>query len=130
MEPCSRIVGWSAYFTLLAATLLHWYHRGAMTIQRPLILITNDDGITSKGLRFAAEALEPLGELLIAAPHQQQSGAGRSMLPTSEGRIYRQALAINGHLIAGYGIEGTPAQVVQHGLFEICLLYTSPSPRD
>lgn len=90
-----------------------------MTIQRPLILITNDDGITSKGLRIAAEVLEPLGEVLITAPHQQQSGAGRSMPPTSEGRIYRQELSINGHPIAGYGIEGTPAQVVQHGLFEI-----------
>ncbi|MBI5568022.1 MAG: 5'/3'-nucleotidase SurE, partial [Chloroflexi bacterium] len=90
-----------------------------MTIQRPLILITNDDGITSKGLRIAAEVLEPLGELLITAPHQQQSGAGRSMPSTSEGRIYRHELSINGHPIAGYGIEGTPAQVVQHGLFEI-----------
>jgi 5'-nucleotidase len=90
-----------------------------MAIQRPLILITNDDGITSKGLRAAVEALEPLGELLIVAPHQQQSGAGRSMPPTSEGRIYRQAVAIDDRSIAGYGIEGTPAQVVQHGLFEI-----------
>ena len=90
-----------------------------MTIQRPLILITNDDGITSKGLRIAAEVLEPLGELLITAPHQQQSGAGRSMPPTSEGRIYWHELSINGHALAGYGIEGTPAQVVQHGLFEL-----------
>src|SRR5512147_295658 len=90
-----------------------------MTIQRPLILITNDDGITSKGLRIAAEVLEPLGEVLITAPHQQQSGAGRSMPPTSEGRIYQHELSINGHTLAGYGIEGTPAQVVQHGLFEI-----------
>ncbi len=90
-----------------------------MSIQRPLILITNDDGITSKGLRIAAEVLEPLGEVLITAPHQQQSGAGRSMPSTSEGRIYRHDIAINGRPIAGYGIEGTPAQVVQHGLFEL-----------
>ncbi len=90
-----------------------------MTDYRPLILITNDDGITSVGLRAAAEACEPLGEVLIVAPHQQQSGAGRSMPPTSEGRIFRQDLHINRHTLAGYAIEGTPAQVVQHGLFEI-----------
>ena len=90
-----------------------------MTIQHPLILITNDDGITSPGLRAAAAVLEPLGELLIVAPQQQQSGAGRAMPPTSEGRIFRQELTINGRSIVGYGVEGTPAQVVQHGLFEI-----------
>jgi len=90
-----------------------------MTDQRPYILITNDDGITSKGLRAAAEALAPLGELLIVAPHQQQSAAGRSMPATSEGRIYRHDLSLNGGVLIGYGVEGTPAQVVQHGLFEI-----------
>ena len=90
-----------------------------MSHEHPLILITNDDGIASKGLRAAAEVLAPLGELLIVAPHQQQSGAGRSMPPTSEGRIYRQTLSINGRGLTGYGIEGTPAQVVQHGLFEL-----------
>ncbi len=86
---------------------------------QPLILITNDDGIASKGLRCAAEACEPLGEVLICAPTVQQSGTGRSMPATSEGRIFSQDVLINGHTITGYAVEGTPAQVVQHGLFEI-----------
>jgi 5'-nucleotidase len=90
-----------------------------MTTQLPLILITNDDGIASAGLRAAAEACVPLGEVLIVAPHEQQSGAGRSMPPTSEGRIYRHDLQINHHTLTGYAVEGTPAQVVQHGMFEI-----------
>ncbi len=59
----------------------------------PLILITNDDGIASKGLRSAAEACDPLGEVLICAPTVQQSGTGRSMPPTSEGRIFPQDIA-------------------------------------
>ncbi|HTP06846.1 MAG TPA: 5'/3'-nucleotidase SurE [Anaerolineae bacterium] len=86
---------------------------------QPLILITNDDGIASKGLRSAAEACDPLGEVLICAPTVQQSGTGRSMPPTSEGRIFAQDVTINGRTITGYAIEGTPAQVVQHGMFEI-----------
>ena len=86
---------------------------------RPLILITNDDGIASKGLRCAAEACDLLGEVLICAPTVQQSGTGRSMPPTSEGRIFGRDLVINGRPITGYAVEGTPAQVVQHGLFEI-----------
>ncbi len=87
--------------------------------RQPLILITNDDGISSKGLRSAAEACDPLGEVLICAPTVQQSSTGRSMPSTSEGRIFPRAMAINGRTITGYAIEGTPAQVVQHGLFEI-----------
>ena len=90
-----------------------------MPSHRPLILITNDDGITSKGLRCAAEACEPLGDLLICAPAIQQSGAGRSMPPTSAGRIFQQEVNLNGRLTAAYAVEGTPAQVVQHSLFEI-----------
>ena len=90
-----------------------------MSSTRPLILITNDDGISSLGLRAAAEACEALGEVLVVAPEQQQSGAGRSMPPSSEGRIFRHDISINRHTAVGYGVEGTPAQVVQHGLFEI-----------
>ncbi len=90
-----------------------------MSISRPLILITNDDGINSSGLRAAAQVCEPLGEVLIVAPRQQQSGAGRSMPPDSEGRIFCVDVPINHHSIVGYAVEGTPAQVVQHGLFEI-----------
>ncbi|HLF26384.1 MAG TPA: 5'/3'-nucleotidase SurE [Anaerolineae bacterium] len=86
---------------------------------RPLILITNDDGIKSPGLRAAAEVCEALGEILIVAPAHQQSGAGRSMPATSEGRIYAEEVPIKGQKVIGYGVEGTPAQVVQHALFEI-----------
>jgi len=91
----------------------------SLAMTKPLILITNVDGIASIGLRAAAEACDPLGEVLICAPTVQQSGTGRSMPPTSEGRIFPQDVAINGRTITGYAVEGTPAQVVQHGLFEI-----------
>ncbi len=90
-----------------------------MPTSRPLILITNDDGITSKGLRYAAEACDPLGEVLLCAPTVQQSGTGRSMPATSEGRIFLHELNINERAQTAYAIEGTPAQVVQHGMFEI-----------
>jgi len=46
----------------------------------PLILITNDDGIASPGLRAAAQAVADLGELLIVAPSTQQNRS-RAKLP-------------------------------------------------
>lgn len=87
--------------------------------ERPLILITNDDGIHSPGLVAAAEACDGLGDLLIAAPVVQQSGAGRSKLSTSGGRILEEEVTIHGRTHVGYAIEGTPAQVVEHALIEL-----------
>jgi len=45
---------------------------------KPLILLTNDDGIHSPGLAAAADALHSLGDLIIVAPHEQQTSMGRS----------------------------------------------------
>jgi 5'-nucleotidase len=85
----------------------------------PLILVTNDDGVASPGLRAAAAALETLGEVLIVAPVLQQSGAGRSMPAGYEGCITRHTIALNGHSVEGYAVAGSPAQVVEHGIVEI-----------
>jgi 5'-nucleotidase len=43
------------------------------------ILVTNDDGIYSEGLRKLAEALKPLGEVLIVAPDREQSAASHAL---------------------------------------------------
>jgi len=86
---------------------------------RPLILITNDDGIRSPGLLAAANACTHFGDILIAAPVVQQSGAGRSKLSTSGGRIFEETLQLAAQTVIGYAIEGTPAQVVEHALIEL-----------
>jgi len=83
------------------------------------ILLTNDDGIRSPGLWAAAEALEALGYVTVAAPAQQWSGAGRSMPAESSGVIRKEQVKVNGREWTVYAVEGTPAQVVQHALLEI-----------
>src|SRR3954464_10243478 len=45
----------------------------------PRILITNDDGIYSEGLRKLAAALAPAGEILIVAPDREQSAASHAL---------------------------------------------------
>lgn len=87
--------------------------------KKPLILLTNDDGVHSPGLRRLAEALAPLGDLLVAAPWEQQSSTGRSMRQDSTRIIHPCAMSLNGHHLEAYGIEGTPAQSVQHGILEL-----------
>lgn len=86
---------------------------------QPLILITNDDGIRSRGLIAAANACDALGELLIVAPALQQSAIGRAKPPTSTGRIFEEPLVINGRSVMGYAIESTPAQVVEYAVVEL-----------
>lgn len=87
---------------------------------RPLILITNDDGVYSPGLHAAAEAVADLGEVLIVAPIEQQTGMSRAYpkSPTA-GRIERVQLDIPGKSVEAYGVHGSPAQAVSHAILEL-----------
>ena len=46
---------------------------------RPLILVTNDDGIRAPGIGALAEALQPLGDVRVYAPESQQSAVGHGV---------------------------------------------------
>jgi 5'-nucleotidase len=86
---------------------------------RPLILLTNDDGIASPGLWAAAESLSQIGFVMVAAPREQSTGAGRSMPITSDGVIREEQVQVGGKTWTVYSVGGTPAQVVQHGIMEL-----------
>jgi 5'-nucleotidase len=86
---------------------------------RPLILLTNDDGIRSPGLWAAAESLSDLGYVVVAAPRDQSSGAGRSMPRSSDGSIRQEEVEVGGKCWPVFAVGGSPAQSVQHGVLEI-----------
>lgn len=86
---------------------------------RPLILLTNDDGIDSPGLAALAAALDPLGDLLIVAPTVQQSGMGRSFPAFNDGRIYKTTISANGQSWPAYAANASPAQAVLYGVLEL-----------
>jgi 5'-nucleotidase len=89
------------------------------TRERPLILLTNDDGIRSPGLWAAAEALSSIGYVVVAAPREQSTGSGRSMPITSDGTIREEEVAVGNKTWKVYAVGGTPAQAVQHGVLEL-----------
>jgi 5'-nucleotidase len=93
--------------------------------RRCQILLTNDDGIKSPGLWAAAEALEQLGYVTVAAPREQSSGMGRSLPSTSDGTIKEEKLVVAGREWKVYAVGGSPAQAVLHGILEIM-----PEPPD
>lgn len=89
-----------------------------MKPEEKLILLTNDDGIKSPGLRAAAESLAALGWVTVVAPLHQWTGAGRS-LTVSNGAIHVLSHEVGGDHWDVYAVEGTPAQSVQHGVLEL-----------
>lgn len=94
--------------------------------RQPLIMVTNDDGITSPGLLEALEAVHELGEVLVVAPLTQQTAAGRSFpaRDTQSEPERRRLVLSSGAAVDAYAINGTPAQAVRHGM----LLYADRQP--
>ena len=95
------------------------------SMEKPKILLTNDDGIQSPGLWAAAEALSALGFVTVAAPREQSSGMGRSLPGTSDGIIQPETLVVHGQEWTVYAVGGSPAQAVLHAILEIM-----PQPPD
>lgn len=88
-------------------------------MDRPHILLTNDDGIESPGLWAAAKTLSEIGFVHVVAPREQFSGSGRSMSRTADGIIQSKPMHVNGKDWTVYAVGGTPAQVVLHAVLEI-----------
>ncbi len=89
------------------------------TETKPLILVTNDDGIQSPGLWAAVQAVLPLGDILVVAPAHQWSGAGRSMPSNVTGQVSPYTLEVDGRDIPAYQVDGSPAMVVTRGILEL-----------
>jgi len=87
--------------------------------ERPLILLTNDDGIASPGLLAAAQAVCDLGELLICAPATQQTGMGRGIPPIVNGVLRAESLRVGCEDVTAYAINGSPAQTVVLGALAV-----------
>ena len=47
--------------------------------EQPIILVTNDDGITSPGIKNLIEAAKTLGKVVVVAPDKAQSGMGHAI---------------------------------------------------
>ncbi len=88
-------------------------------MEQPLILVTNDDGIDSRGLWATVEALLPLGEVLVVAPDRQWSGGGRSVPRHVTGRIQPATREVDGETVTAYAVDASPALAVIHGVVEL-----------
>ncbi len=76
----------------------------------PVILITNDDGITAPGIRNLVEAVKDLGKVVVVAPDKPQSGMGHAITIGHPLRLQKVQL-FDG--IESYSCTGTPVDCVK-----------------
>ena len=89
-----------------------------MKKERPLILVTNDDGITAPGIRTLIKAMMPLGEVVVVAPDAPQSGMGHAI--TVNDTLYCDPITVDQALnIKEFSCSGTPADCVKIGVNEV-----------
>jgi len=79
--------------------------------KKPLILISNDDGITSKGIRHLVEVMQQIGEVVVVAPDSPQSGMGHAI--TIGNTLRLEKTEIFGNAVQAFECSGTPADCVK-----------------
>lgn len=84
--------------------------------KKPLILVTNDDGITAKGIKSLVEAVRPLGDILVVAPDKPQSGMGHAITIHDPLRL-KKSNQFEG--IEAYTCSGTPVDCVKLAIYEL-----------
>lgn len=80
--------------------------------RRPLILISNDDGVYSEGLRFLARRLKQIGRIVIVAPDQERSAASHALTLHRPLRVKKISQDV-------YAVDGTPTDCINLGINEI-----------
>lgn len=79
---------------------------------RPLLLVTNDDGVYSEGIRSLAKALKQVGHVIVVAPTVERSAASHAL-------TLHRPLRINKISTDVYAVDGTPTDCVNLGVNEI-----------
>jgi 5'-nucleotidase len=79
-------------------------------MSRPLILVSNDDGITSKGILTLVNVMKELGDVIVVAPDSPQSGMGHAITVGETLRL-EENFIFEG--VKAYECSGTPADCVK-----------------
>lgn len=96
-----------------------------METKKPVILITNDDGITANGIKALVEAVKDLGQVYVVAPDSPQSGMGHAITIGSPLRMHKVEMFEG---VESWECSGTPVDcvklardIVMHAKPDLCL---------
>jgi 5'-nucleotidase len=79
-------------------------------MSKPLILVSNDDGISSRGIRVLVDLMGELGEVIVVAPNSPQSGMGHAITVGNTLRLDKTDIFGQ---VPAYECSGTPADCVK-----------------
>ena len=85
--------------------------------KRPLILVTNDDGINAPGIKYLVNIMSLIGDVVIVAPDSPKSATSQAITlnsPLFVTRCYNHSIAK-----LEYEISGTPADCIKFGVNQI-----------
>ncbi len=84
---------------------------------KPLILVTNDDGITAPGIRTLVDIMNEIGTVVVVAPDSPQSAMGHAI--TINSTLYCDAIKVAEGPQTEYSCSGTPADCVKLAVNEL-----------
>ncbi|WP_313383946.1 5'/3'-nucleotidase SurE [Chishuiella sp.] len=85
-------------------------------MERPLILVTNDDGVTAPGIRALIDIAKEFGDVYVVAPDSPQSGMGHAV--TINSTLFCDEIEVN-EGIKEYSCSGTPVDCVKLAVSQI-----------
>jgi len=86
-------------------------------MERPLILVTNDDGINAPGIRTLISIMKDIGDIVVVAPDSPQSGMGHAI--TINSTLHSSKITPKDSEIIEYSCSGTPADCVKLAINEL-----------
>ena len=88
-------------------------------MSKPLILVTNDDGINAPGIRNLISVMNEIGDVVVVAPDSPQSGMGHAI--TINSTLHTSRITPKNSKIIEYSCSGTPADCVKLAINELML---------
>ncbi|WP_417354013.1 5'/3'-nucleotidase SurE [Flavobacterium sp.] len=85
--------------------------------KKPLILVTNDDGISAPGIRALISVMKTIGDVVVVAPDSPQSATGHAITINSTLSINK--INIDPDVDSEYSCSGTPVDCVKFAVNEI-----------
>jgi 5'-nucleotidase len=84
---------------------------------KPLILITNDDGIVAPGIRALIAVMKEIGDVIVVAPDSPQSAMGHAI--TINNTLKLERVHIDNEIEQEYSCSGTPVDCVKIAVNEL-----------
>ncbi len=85
--------------------------------KKPLILVTNDDGISAPGIRALIAVMAEIGDVVVVAPDKPQSAMGHAI--TINNALYLNKVSAENAAILEYSCSGTPVDSVKFAVNEV-----------